>query len=63
MTSNLNKFGPKIDAKFKLKFEGQILEIFGDFGSIWSEVGKSFQKLDSARRKAGGQRRGGEAKS
>ena len=31
MTSNLNKFGPKIDAKFKSEFEGPILEFFGDF--------------------------------
>ena len=31
MRPNFNKFDPKIDAKFKLEFEGPILEILGDF--------------------------------
>ena len=33
MRQMLNKICPKIDPKFKLKFEGPILEIFGDFGA------------------------------
>ena len=43
MTSNLNKCGPKFDVKFELKFEGPILEIFGDFLRFWSDFGKSFK--------------------
>ena len=39
MSSNLNIFGPKIDAKFKSEFEGPILEISVDFLRFWSSFG------------------------
>ena len=49
MTSNLDRFRPKIDATFKSEFEGPIFKIIGDFWRFGREVGKfSNVKLGSA---------------
>ena len=43
MRQILNNICPKIVPKFKLKFEGLILEIFGDLGAETEQLRKYFQ--------------------
>ena len=64
MTQHLTKSYEKFDTKSKLEFGRQFWEILDDFWRFWIKKGgdsKVFQKLGSAQRSAGGQRKGGES--
>ena len=54
--SNFEKNKRKFDPKFKLEFEGPILEIFGDFLRFSSDPGKLFESFFESFFETGGAR-------